>query len=211
MNRPHRSPLSLSRVVIVAFALAGCQAQIHESGVILTPDATARIQPGVTTRNQVIEWLGPPTFVNPFHGNRWLYIQDRKFKNVQRTFSRVANRLEITFDSNGVVRDVQKNFQDKPWDPTTMPEANNDQGWVNWLWDRSYAKPATNLHPSAQPAKPETGSESSSLEAKPPQADASADTAKKPWWRFWSREPAVDPDTVQTMPPEDSSVPDHKE
>ncbi|MBF0190387.1 MAG: outer membrane protein assembly factor BamE [Magnetococcales bacterium] len=205
MNRPHRSPLSLSRVVIVAFALAGCQAQIHESGVILTPEATARIEPGITTRHQVIEWLGPPTLVNPFHGNRWLYIQDRKYKNVQRTFSRVANRLEITFDSSGVVRDVQKNFQDKPWDPTTMPEADNDQGWVNWLWDRHYAKPATNLPASAQPQP-----ESDVSPATPPKAQPESDSnAKSPWWRFWSKQPDIDPDSVQTMPPEASNTPDH--
>ncbi|MBF0212334.1 MAG: outer membrane protein assembly factor BamE [Magnetococcales bacterium] len=113
MNQSHRSPLSLPRAAIVALALAGCQAQIHESGVILNPEAMSRIQPGVTSRAQVIEWLGPPTLVNPFRGNRWLYVQDRKFKNVQRTFSRVANRVEITCDSQGVVQEIHKNFDDR--------------------------------------------------------------------------------------------------
>ncbi|MBF0614696.1 MAG: outer membrane protein assembly factor BamE [Magnetococcales bacterium] len=196
MNRPaHRSRLHWPRLAILALALAGCQAQIHESGVILNADALTRIQPGISTRTEVIERLGPPTLVNPYRPNRWLYIQDRKFKNAQRTFARVTNRVEITFDSSGVVREIHKNFDDQPWDPTTMPEANSDKGWMHWLWDRSYAKSVTELGQSNdQNASPSA--------ANPPATRTEAAT-HKPWWRFWSRDEELDPNSVRTMPPEE--------
>ncbi|MEO5346243.1 MAG: outer membrane protein assembly factor BamE [Magnetococcus sp. YQC-9] len=189
MNRPlKRSPLAfLSRVAIVAFALAGCQAQMHESGVILNEDALSRIHPGITTRNQVFELLGPPTLVNPYRANRWLYIQDRKYKNMQRTFARVANRIEISFDRGGVVSDIQKNFDDKPWDPTTIPEANSDKGWMNWLWDTGYAHPAVNPH--GPPMLKRSLADDSPIHEEPVNTSSGE---KKPWWKFWSRDGQAD-------------------
>ncbi|GAB0057264.1 Outer membrane protein assembly factor BamE [Candidatus Magnetaquicoccaceae bacterium FCR-1] len=201
MNKTsHRMPLAWTRALIVALALAGCQAQIHESGVILDEDALHRIHAGSTTRAQVLELLGPPTLVNPYRGNRWLYVQDRKFKNMQRTFARVANRVEITFDRSGVVQDVRKNFSDKPWDPTTLPEADSDKGWMHWLWDTQYAHPAVNPNGPApadasSPGKPSAGDADSS----PSSADE-----KKPWWKFWSRGEK----TTLTSPPA-PSLDDH--
>ncbi|MBF0165198.1 MAG: outer membrane protein assembly factor BamE [Magnetococcales bacterium] len=179
----YRTPLTWTRALIVALALAGCQAQIHESGIILDEDALHRIHAGSTTRGQVLELLGPPTLVNPYRGNRWLYVQDRKFKNMQRTFARVANRVEITFDRAGVVQEVQKNFSDKPWDPTTLPEADSDKGWMHWLWDTQYAHPAVNPRGTGPSDAASTDNRSTgSDESAPSLADE-----KKPWWKFWSR------------------------
>ncbi|MEO5330702.1 MAG: outer membrane protein assembly factor BamE [Magnetococcus sp. YQC-5] len=176
MNRL-RSQLVPLYALLLALFLTGCQAQLHESGVILNPEATAKIHPGITTRAEVLERLGPPTLVNTFNSNRWLYVQDRKFQNMQRTFSRVANRIEITFDSNGVVQDIKKNFNDQVWDPTQVPEANSDKGWMSWLWDRSYIHPATNPSaPSSSGVSPKAAESSNQAEPTP----------SKPWWRFGS-------------------------
>ncbi|MBF0127724.1 MAG: outer membrane protein assembly factor BamE [Magnetococcales bacterium] len=181
-----RSHSVIPCTLIVATLLTGCQAQMHESGIILAPDATAKIHPGVTTRSEVLELLGPPTLVNTFRSNRWLYVQDRKFKNMQRTFSRVSNRVEITFDTSGVVTDIKKNFDDQLWDPTKLPDAKNNKGWVSWIWDGSYIRPATNPNapPEVQPVNPP--------EVAAPPPEPPAETAREPaprkksWWRFWS-------------------------
>ncbi|MBF0212333.1 MAG: hypothetical protein HQM00_02075 [Magnetococcales bacterium] len=74
---------------------------------------------------------------------------------------------------------------------------------MNWLWDNSYAKPATHT-PGSTPAElPMARPETAPTERAPTDA-----TTKKPWWRFWSREPTVDPNRVETMPPEDSNTSD---
>ncbi|MBF0180864.1 MAG: outer membrane protein assembly factor BamE [Magnetococcales bacterium] len=179
MHPLHRSRFVIPFLLGAVLAMTGCQAKMQESGVILNADALNRIQIGASTRSQVLELLGPPTLVNSFRGNRWLYIQDRKFKNMQRTFSRVANRVEITFDANGVVEEVKKNFDEQVWDPTKLPEAKNEKGWVNWIWDRSYNHPATNPHAPPQPPPAVAAPEPA------PEPEQSA-PPKKSWWKFWS-------------------------
>ncbi len=184
-------PIVMLYALIITTVLTGCQAKMHESGVIINPNATEKIHIGVTTRAEVMELLGPPTFVNAFRNNRWLYIQDRKFQNMQRTFARVANRVEITFDQFGVVTDLQKNFDDQLLDPNTLPEATNNS-WTNWLLSDTYQPPVTN--PSTGTDSPEIPMTTSKpTESEPP---------KKTWWRFWSKEksstpqPETQPDTT---------------
>lgn len=167
----------------VALSLAACQATLHEKGTVLNPKLLAHIKVGVTTRAQVKDLLGVPTIVNSFRKERWSYVQDRQYKNIQRTFARVINRVEITFDERGVVRDVEHNFDDELLDPQTVPGASNNQAWFGWLWGGEYARPATSGHgsdPVTRPApSPDTDQELSRTPAEQPRN-------ARPWWRFWS-------------------------
>lgn len=143
----------LAPLFAILFLVTACQAVIHEKGTILDPQVVSQITVGKTTRSQVKEMLGRPTFVNSLSRNRWTYIQDRQFKNIQRTFSRVINRVEITFDRRGVVEKVQHNFAKDLLDPRSLPEAKNDQSWLGWLWDGEYMRPASKSQPMEEPAK----------------------------------------------------------
>ncbi|MBF0160652.1 MAG: outer membrane protein assembly factor BamE [Magnetococcales bacterium] len=165
----------------VALLLIACQATVHEKGTILNPYTVAQIKVGQTTRAQVKELLGVPTIVSSLRKDRWAYVQDRQFKNVQRTFSRVINRVEITFDERGVVKEIQNNFDDVLLDPQTVPEAKNTQQWFAWLWGGEYMRPAIGGPPAAPVAAEEpkapVGAPEESLEKR---------GGTHPWWRFWS-------------------------
>ncbi|WP_130470687.1 outer membrane protein assembly factor BamE [Candidatus Magnetaquicoccus inordinatus] len=154
--------------------LSACQARIQEKGTIISPQAVERIQVGRTTRAQVKELLGFPTVINTVRRDRWIYIQDRQYRNIQRTFARVINRVEITFDERGIVRDLRHNFADELLDPEKIPEAQNTQLWFAWLWDGEYARPATG---SGNKVLPATEIPAHALDATP---------KSNPWWKFWS-------------------------
>ncbi|MEO5340068.1 MAG: outer membrane protein assembly factor BamE [Magnetococcus sp. MYC-9] len=169
----------LALLLPFSLLLAGCQAVVHEKGTILDPKRVALITVGQTTRAQVKELLGVPTMVNSLRKDRWIYVQDRQFKNVQRTFARVINRVEVTFDERGVVKDIQHNFDDALLDPQTIPEARTQQQWFNWLWSGEYARPAVAGSPSATPS---SGGDIPLPTDPPPELSRHT----HPWWKFWS-------------------------
>ena len=158
MARVIQNPL-LAIFFVFSCMLPACQAVIHEKGTILDPASVAKIQVGQTTSVQVRESLGTPTFINPFLKNRWAYVQDRPFKNLQRTFARAANRVEITFDNHGIVQEIQHNFGTALLNPETLPSAKNDQSWLRWLWGGEYMRPATERHPAPKASTTHTSSE----------------------------------------------------
>ncbi|MBF0184859.1 MAG: outer membrane protein assembly factor BamE [Magnetococcales bacterium] len=174
VNWPRSLFLLLSATLLLL--LTSCQATVQEKGTILNPQLVSRIQPGRTTRAQVKEMLGIPTVINTVRRDRWIYIQDRQYRNIQRTFARVINRVEITFDERGVVKDIQHNFADQLLDPEKLPEAKNTQAWFSWLWDGEYARPATGSGSQLLPAKEIPVH---TLEEQP---------KSNPWWKFWSKE-----------------------
>lgn len=128
---------------ILLIGLAGCQARIQDSGSVLKPDDVDKIIVGVTDFQEVRRLLGPPTVVNSFRRRRWIYIQDRKYKNIQRTFSRAANRIEITFDSQGIVEKLERNFGENLIDPELEPNAELKSNFGDWIWSGEYDSPAT--------------------------------------------------------------------
>ena len=192
-----RSRFVLHGVFLAALLLmSGCQAMIHEKGTILDPKQVESIQVGRTTQAEVRHLLGRPTFVNNFRAERWIYIQDRQFKNLQRTFSRAANRLEITFDAAGYVSEINRNFSDTLLDPTTLPEAQNDQSWFGWVWDGDYNRPATQgVDPDQMATQPPMAPvEQTADNDTPSTASSKANSGPwDPWWRFWPLEEADGP------------------
>ncbi|MBF0369837.1 MAG: outer membrane protein assembly factor BamE [Magnetococcales bacterium] len=168
-------------MLILTFSLAACQAVMHEKGVIIDPKAVAEIQPGLTTQLQVQELLGSPTIVNVFKKERWIYIHDRQYKNIQRTFSRVANRVEITFDNWGIVKTIHRNFGEDILDPETVPGADNRPGTSWWAWFLDWE------NDSAIPAFPRP-EYTANWEVPTPMKDASAKSShhiskRRPLWK----------------------------
>lgn len=104
--------------------LTACETAIQERGNILNPKEVDRIRIGRTTQKEVRDLLGSPTLVNLYRKERWLYVQDRRFKG-----TRAVNRLEITFDRNGTVQDLRRNFQSDLMDPTTLAAEQKPSWW----------------------------------------------------------------------------------
>ncbi|MBF0420268.1 MAG: outer membrane protein assembly factor BamE [Magnetococcales bacterium] len=142
--RYHRPFVAL---VVFSLFLASCQAVVSESGNIIEPAKVEQIHVGLTSRDDVLKLLGPPTLVNTFRQERWVYIQDRQFRNIQRTFSRVANRLEITFDEGGLVKDIKRNFNDTLYDPREVAKPSDERSYTKWLFGGEFSKPATDPKP----------------------------------------------------------------
>ncbi len=173
----------LTILFALSLSLVACQATVHEKGTLLNPKTVAQIRKGVTTRAQVKDLLGVPTVVNSFRKERWSYVQDRQYKNIQRTFARVINRVEITFDQRGVVQEIQHNFDDELLDPQTLPDASNSQAWFGWLWGGEYGRPATGGRPPEKVTRSDASPEESLL---PREESTEQRQEGNPWWRFWS-------------------------
>jgi hypothetical protein len=71
-----------------------------------------QIRTGASSKEDVLALLGTPTVKNSFGQERWIYLQDRRFKD-----ERVVNRIEVTFDKLGYVDKIQRNFSDDLMDP----------------------------------------------------------------------------------------------
>ena len=181
MAKMTRYPLWMI-LFVFSLSLTACQAVLHEKGSILDPKKVAQIKVGETTRAEVKDILGIPTIVNAYQKNRWSYIQDRQYKNLQRTFSRAVNRVEITFDPQGVVQSVQHNFGQELMDPETLPAAKNDKPWLRWLWNGDYIRPATEAEWQKPPSRPNTVKVAEASEPTP----SDSHEPSQPWWKFWS-------------------------
>lgn len=175
----------LAILLPVLFTLTACQATLYEKGTVLDTNRVAQIQVGRTTRAEVKDLLGVPTIVNSFRRDRWVYVQDRQVKNIQRTFARVINRVEITFDKRGVVYDIKHNFGEELLNPQTLPEARNTQNWFGWLWGGEYMRPAIAGHPPTKEKEAESSNttDPSSAAEKEPETQR---PATNPWWKVWS-------------------------
>ncbi len=66
---------ALKPFLILFTALAGC-AIIDNHGHIVEPEQVAKIQVGVTTKDQVAELLGTPSSVSTFGAKTWLYMSE---------------------------------------------------------------------------------------------------------------------------------------
>lgn len=106
--RSVRLAVSLS-VTLAAAAVAGCTATLDQRGNLPEPDKVAQIQPGSTTRDQVVKILGSPSSTGVFDDKNWYYIS-RKTKQVAFFKPEVLDQqvYVVNFDGKGVVRSVDR-------------------------------------------------------------------------------------------------------
>ncbi|MBF0357746.1 MAG: outer membrane protein assembly factor BamE [Magnetococcales bacterium] len=180
--------------LILLIGLAGCQARMQETGSMIKPEDVNKIVVGVTNHEEVKKLLGPATIINTFRRERWIYIQDRRYKNMQRTFARAVNRIEITFDKQGIVEKIERNFGDSLIDPENNESSSLRSKWGSWFWKGSYDKPATGEEaPSSPTTDKAEETDKATVEGKPAADKQETDGAvngeddkkAKDWWRFW--------------------------
>ena len=88
-----------------ALVLAGCAISVDQRGKLPDPDRVAEVQPGKTTKEQVVKILGSPSSSSTFDDNTWYYIS-RKTKQVAFFKPEVLDQqvFVVNFDDKGVVK-----------------------------------------------------------------------------------------------------------
>jgi outer membrane protein assembly factor BamE (lipoprotein component of BamABCDE complex) len=85
----------------------GCTVSEDQRGNLPDPDKLAQIQPGSTTKEQVVRILGSPSSASTFDDNVWYYIS-RRVKQVAFFSPTVLDQQVyiVDFDDKGVVKDL---------------------------------------------------------------------------------------------------------
>ena len=108
--RPARS----AAYALLIAGIAGCAPSIDQRGNLPDGEKLAQIQPGSTTRDQVMKILGTPSSTSVFDSDSWYYIS-RKTKQIAFFSPDVLDQqvYVINFDGKGVVASVDhKNLKD---------------------------------------------------------------------------------------------------
>ena len=90
-------------------ALGGCTRVRDHQGFVLDPTLVSAIQPGVDTRDSVMNTLGRPSFTSDFDQRDWYYFS-RTTKNMAFNNPRPADQeiLHVRFDDKGNVVSVDR-------------------------------------------------------------------------------------------------------
>jgi outer membrane protein assembly factor BamE (lipoprotein component of BamABCDE complex) len=94
--------------VAAALTLSGCFGYtLDQRGNLPEPEKVAAIQPGTTTKDQVVKILGSPSAASTFDDKTWYYIS-RRTEQVAFLQPKVLDQqvFIVDFDDNNVVRNV---------------------------------------------------------------------------------------------------------
>lgn len=94
--------------------MAGCGGTVDQRGNLPETEKLAEIQPGTTTRDQVVKILGTPSSTGVFDDKNWFYISRKTSQFAFLSPSVLDQQVYIVrFDGNGVVASVdRKDLQD---------------------------------------------------------------------------------------------------
>ena len=77
------------------------------------PEQLKELVPGTSTKADVTAVIGSPTAHGTFDNNTWLYISELTQQRIGRTLGELdQNVIQLDFDENGVLRDIQKRGKD---------------------------------------------------------------------------------------------------
>ena len=92
--------------IVLLASLAGCTV-VDNRGHFVEPDRLAKIQVGVTTKEQVAELLGTPSSVSTFENKTWLYMSETTLRRAFLSPSVLkSNVTRIEFDEQGKVKSL---------------------------------------------------------------------------------------------------------
>lgn len=64
----------LAPALLTASLIAACTETVNTRGQVILPSRLAQIQPGTTTRQDVMQLLGSPSTLGTLNNNRWYYV-----------------------------------------------------------------------------------------------------------------------------------------
>ncbi|MHA6718967.1 outer membrane protein assembly factor BamE [Sphingomonas sp. RS6] len=95
--------------LLAAFGTAACTPVRTHQGYVVDHDLVASIQPGVDTRQSVLQTLGQPSFTSQFNEGDWFYIsRDNSNFAFQDPRPKTQMTLRVHFDQAGNVTSVDQ-------------------------------------------------------------------------------------------------------
>lgn len=121
--------------------LPGCSifsATPHYRGVAIGNDQLQQLTPGVSQQADVQALLGPPTFVEPFDQNNWVYVSQITRMRIGQTEGVDKQRVVIvTFNQNGAYQsyhlETLKNALPVAMDGKITPAPGGSPGFLRQL------------------------------------------------------------------------------
>jgi outer membrane protein assembly factor BamE (lipoprotein component of BamABCDE complex) len=100
--------------LLASLALLGCIPQVSNHGYRLDEAALAQVEPGRTSRDEVLQLLGSPSAVTTFDGSVWYYVGQRT-ERMSFYQEEVVNQdvVAIAFDDAGTVSQVDRHGLDQ--------------------------------------------------------------------------------------------------
>ena len=139
MNKSHKALLSaLTGVLLSTIALGACAPRVDNRGNQIHPEDVAIIEPGKTSRNEVLDTLGSPSSQGKFGAETWYYISERT-ETTAFLAPEIKERqiLAIEFDEAGIVSkiDALDETQGEIVEPAPgeTPTAGNSVGFVQQM------------------------------------------------------------------------------
>ncbi len=106
---PRRALGALLLLAGLAMLAAGCSPTVRTHGHRLDEAALAQIEPGNTSREQVVQLLGSPSSLGTFDDSAWYYVSQRtETLSFYQDDVVDQNVVTITFDDRGVVQSVDR-------------------------------------------------------------------------------------------------------
>ena len=105
-----RARLALAAALgLAALGTGGCTQLRSHQGYIIDADLVNSVQPGIDTRDSVLQTLGRPSFAAQFSQGDWYYIsRDSRNFAYNKPHPRDQTTLRISFDQRGVVSGVTR-------------------------------------------------------------------------------------------------------
>lgn len=93
----------------VGLVLAACSPTITQHGHRLSEDDLSQIQPGLSSKRDVLSILGSPSAQGTFEDDHWYYVAQRTERTsfYQKELTQ-QDVLTVTFDSDGKVTSIGK-------------------------------------------------------------------------------------------------------
>ena len=107
MNKNNKALSALIGALIGAVVLGACSPRVDNRGNQIHAEDITAIEPGKTTRNEVLDTLGSPSSQGKFGTETWYYLSERT-ETLAFFAPEVKERqvLRIVFDEAGVVSKV---------------------------------------------------------------------------------------------------------
>jgi outer membrane protein assembly factor BamE (lipoprotein component of BamABCDE complex) len=126
----------LVAAILAGASLGGCARVQDHQGFIIDETLATAIQPGVDTRDSVMNTLGRPSFTGGFGENDWYYLS-RNTKNMAFNMPRADSQtvLHVRFDAAGNVAKVERKGMEQVASITPMSDKTPTLGRRHSLWD----------------------------------------------------------------------------
>lgn len=122
--------LLLTTIILTGATLNGCAPTVNAHGNFVKDYQMVTIQPGITTKSDVLRAMGSPTTQDPFDENIWYYIgQTTEKKGIMDPKVTDERIVMVDFDENGtveVIKDVGGNREDIPFERRKTTTSGNE-------------------------------------------------------------------------------------